>query len=168
MVRPRVLSSQQLAEFWREHSAALLLLARSYGGPAEDCVQEAFIRLAIQEPIPDSPVAWLYRVVRNEAVSQIRSQRRRRDRESAVASKQPLWFEPSSVTEDDIADIDQLGRCLAALETNIRDVVVAHIWGNMTFREIAEAFEMSRTKAHRVYQQGIRQLQQMIHAQHGA
>lgn len=162
MVRTRVLSSQQLAELWQEHAAALLLLARSYGEPAEDCVQEAFIRLATQDPVPDSPVAWLFRVVRNEAVSQLRSQKRRHDRESLVARAQPRWFEAGS--DDQSIDAEQITRGLATLHDEIQNIVVAHIWGNMTFREIADAFDISRATAHRMYQQGIQQLQRIVKA----
>lgn len=157
-----MLSSKQLADLWNEHAAALVLLARTYGEAAEDCVQEAFIRLAIQEPIPQSPAAWLFRVVRNEAVTQMRSQQRRRDRESRVARDRPQWLESPSFTEDGWGDVDEIQRGLAALEDTIRDVVVAHIWGNMTFREIAEAFDISRAKAHRCYQQGIHDLQRLM------
>jgi len=157
-----VLSSQQLADLWHRHSAALLLLARSYGEPAEDCVQEAFIRLATQEPIPDSPVAWLFRVVRNEAVSQLRSQKRRCDREAVVAREQPPWFESATAAVGNSAEIDEIKRGLTTLEDTTRDILVAHIWGNMTFREIADAFDVSRATAHRVYQQGIQQLQKIV------
>jgi RNA polymerase sigma factor (sigma-70 family) len=165
MVRPRVLSSQKLAQLWREHSATLLLLARSYGESAEDCVQEAFIRLATQEPIPDSPVAWLFRVVRNEAVSQLRSQKRLCDRESLVAREQPRWFEPAAAVDDNFADIDEIKRGLAALEDTTRDILAAHIWGNMTFREIADAFGVSSATAHRSYQLGIQRLQKIVESE---
>ena len=88
-----MLSSQQLAELWRQHSAALLLMARPYSDFAEDCVQEAFIRLATQESVPDSPLAWLVQVVRNESINQLKSRHRRHDREAVAASRQPRWFE---------------------------------------------------------------------------
>lgn len=154
-----MLSSKQLAELWHEHAAALVLLARPYGDAAEDAVQEAFLRLAVQEPVPHSPAAWLYRVVRNEAVSQTRSQRRRRDRESRVAGEQPQWLEGPAFTADLIADAEEVQRGLASLDDAARDIVVAHIWGSMTFRELGDAFGISRAKAHRLYQQGIQQLQ---------
>ena len=38
---------------------------------ADDCVQEALIELARQPRVPENVVAWLYRVVRNRAVSQL-------------------------------------------------------------------------------------------------
>ena len=44
-------------------------------------MQEALIELARQPRVPASPVAWLYRVVRNRAISQFRSARRRERRE---------------------------------------------------------------------------------------
>ena len=52
---------------------------RSSGGTthAEDVVHEAFIKLVRQHRPPEDAVAWLYRVVRNGAIDQPRSARRR-------------------------------------------------------------------------------------------
>ncbi len=157
-----MLSAKQLAELWSDHSAALLLLARTYGESADDCVQEAFIRLAVQQPVPDSPVAWLFRVVRNEAVSQQRSRRRRRRRELAVGCQQSCWFDESSANPSGLVDTEELQESLAALEPEVRDVVVTNIWGGRTFREIADTFGISRARAHRLYQQGLRELRQRL------
>ncbi|MCA9066602.1 MAG: hypothetical protein KDA96_26225, partial [Planctomycetaceae bacterium] len=67
-----VISPEQLHHLWQQHTAALLLLARGYcrgiDVSPEDCVQEAFVRLATQCPVPDCPRAWLLRVVRNLAI----------------------------------------------------------------------------------------------------
>ena len=75
-VRPELL--QRLLD---EHGAALELFAAQWTEAPEDCVQEAFLQLVRQPLPPDRIVAWLFRVVRNRAISLQRaaSTRRRQD-----------------------------------------------------------------------------------------
>ncbi len=58
-----------LSLLWQKHSAGLLLYARQKSSAAEDLVQMAFLSLARQTIAPTDPATWLYRVVRNHAVS---------------------------------------------------------------------------------------------------
>ena len=67
-----------------------------------------------------------------------------------------------------LPDADQLQNALSKLEHRTRDLVVAYIRGNMTFRGISSAFDLSRAKAQRIYQHAIRLLQQMIHIEQDA
>ena len=60
------------------HAPALELYARQWCDTAEDVVQEAFVKLAGQNPAPDHPAAWLFRAVRNGALN------------AATASRTPL------------------------------------------------------------------------------
>ena len=66
----------QLANLVAEHAGALTLFARQWCQAAEDVVQEAFIKLAGLSVAPERPVGWLYRTVRNGAISALRSSRR--------------------------------------------------------------------------------------------
>ena len=159
-----MLSSQQLANLWREHSATLLLLARKYGDFAEDCVQEAYIRLAAQTSVPENPSAWLFRVVKNEAVSEMRSEQRRRNRERQAAQPHRHWLEPTA-TDDPGLNSVELDQALCSLDRDVYDIVVARLWGGLTFRDIAEAFDTSRATACRVYQRGIQQLRDALCAE---
>src|SRR5258708_7944837 len=81
----------EMGRLYRQHAAALRLYARQWGGGAEDLVQDAFIRLAQQRLPPERVLAWLYRVVRNEALASFRSAARRRQRERK-ASPGEAWF----------------------------------------------------------------------------
>src|SRR5262245_7792565 len=76
-----------LAALWERHSPALLLYARQKSAAAEDLVQTAFLSLARQAEPPRDPVTWLYRVVRNGAVSHWRQEQRRQRREQAMAEQ---------------------------------------------------------------------------------
>lgn len=167
-----MLSSAELSRLWRAHAAALLLLARSRCGTAaasaaEDCVQEAFIRLAAQEPAPDEPAAWLLKVVRNAALDAVRDQNRRSAREATAVSFRSAWLEPADPTSLDNPSADEIQNALKNLDDVTRDIVVAHLWNNMTFRQIAEAFELSHATAHRKYEAGISELRLLISAQQG-
>ena len=158
----RVLSSEQLSQLWQKHADALLLIARGHcrtlPGAAEDCVQEAFIRLATQEPVPEVPVAWLVKTVRNAAIDAIRSQHRRVTREQMVARQRQVWLEPVDTCSLDQPSTQQIQYSLQQLDDVTRDIVVSHLWNDMTFRQIAAAFEMSHATVHRRYEAGIEQL----------
>ena len=89
-----------------EHGGALALYAAQWTENADDCVQEALIELAGQSHVPASPVAWLYRVVRNRAISQYRSSRRRERREQLALRLRPREGVPPGQTAE--SDSEQL------------------------------------------------------------
>src|SRR5438270_2406943 len=72
-----------------EHAAALELYARQWCAAPEDVVQEAFLKLVAQREMPRQVVPWLFRVVRNEAISVLRSLQRRRKHETRSMEQQP-------------------------------------------------------------------------------
>jgi RNA polymerase sigma-70 factor (ECF subfamily) len=131
-----------------EHAAALVLYARQWCDAPEDVVQEAFIKLAGQQPEPDHILPWLYRVVRNGGLSAARSARRRRRHEATAAARTPEWFLPSDSAR---LDADAAARALKSLPPEEREVVVAHLWGGLTFEQIGELTATSSSTAHRRY-----------------
>ena len=152
-----MISADELSRLWRLHADGLLLLARMRCQSADDCVQVAFIRLATLAFIPDDPPAWLARVVRNEAITVARSESRRRRREQRFAENSPGWFEPVGESGYDLSP-DEIGTALQKLAPESREIVVAHVWGNLSFRQIAAAFDVSSSAAHRIYTQALQQL----------
>jgi len=148
-----------LGRLFDAHAAALRLYARQWcaGSAAEDAVREAFLSLARQSAVPDQVAAWLHRVVRNAAISAARSRHRRLKRE-ARASSGEAWF--SSV--DDQLDAQSATRLLAELELDCREVIVARLWGGLTFDQIARLQGCSLTTAHRRYHHGLAQLHERL------
>ncbi len=142
----------------REQGAALRLYAATWTRSPDDCVQQALIKLFAVEPFPENLTAWLFRVVRNEAISLARSERRRRRREQQAAEHNDL-FTPAF---DNEVTVDELATALTTLTTDLREVVVAKIWGGLTFAEIAEAVGCSSSAAHRRYQSGLEQLKEKL------
>lgn len=158
-----MIGPEELANLWRKHAASLALLCRLRCSSPEDCVQEAFIRLSREVPPPDDPVAWLARVARNEALSRWRSEQRRRQRELLVAAERPAWFlEPRLADDDAFASPAAVQSALEQLDESTREIVVAHLWSGLSFRQIADAFELSSSSAHRQYAAGLARLKQLL------
>jgi RNA polymerase sigma-70 factor (ECF subfamily) len=142
-----------------QHAAALVLYARQWCAAPEDVVQEAFLKLVRQRPPPDNPAAWLYRVVRNAAVSAARTARRRQRYEAAAAAQAPAWFDDAGA---DGLDAETAAEALQALPPDEREVIVAHLWGGLTFEQIAELAGCSASTAHRRYAAGLAALRERL------
>lgn len=142
-----------------KHAAALILYARQWCAAPEDVVQEAFLKLAKQKTPPNKPESWIYRVVRNGAISAGRSERRRRHHESTAAARMQAWFSPPADTGLDGAAVTDALRNLPAEQ---REVIVAHLWGGLTFEQIAEVSGSSASTAHRCYVAGLSALRERM------
>ena len=143
---------ERLAELLEAHAAALELFAGQFSQAPADVVQEAFVELARQPEVPQNPVGWLYRVVRNRAASEARSARRRKRRESAVAASNEAWFQ---APEQGDLGADEAAEALRTLPEGLREVLVARIWGGLTFEQIGEITNTSVSTAFRRYEEAI-------------
>jgi len=141
------------------HADALTLYARQWCDCPEDVVQEALIELARQLEAPRDPAAWLYRVVRNRAISASRSARRRRRHETDAGQARPGWFVP---TGSELIDARAATAALESLPEDQREVVVAHIWGGLTFAQIGQVTGMSDSTAHRHYVAALSALRERL------
>jgi RNA polymerase sigma-70 factor (ECF subfamily) len=151
------LSASALAALIDQHAAALRLWVRSQAADADNAVQEAFCRLAAEDPPPDSAVAWLYRVSRNLALKQRLSDQRRLQREQTHAAV--------AATRGSAADPLELAEMLAAVERlddELRQVLVARIWGQLSLEEIGRLCGLSTATAHRRYQTALETLRTML------
>lgn len=153
-----MIDAATLSELWRQHADRLLMIARATGEPAEDAVQEAFVALAQQTRLPDDPLAWLARTTRNQILQTQRGKRRRTAREQSVAQERS-WFSHQSEYQDQQLDGQQVTLWLAALDAGDREIIVMHLWGGLTFRQIADIIGRSAATANRRYQQALGELQ---------
>lgn len=142
-----------------EHAAALVLYARQWCSAPEDVVQEAFLKLVAQKPAPREPLPWLYRVVRNAALSASRAARRRQRYEAAAAARAAAWFVPA---EGAALDAEQAAAALSGLPAPQREVIVARLWGGLTFEQIGEVTGTSSSTAHRHYLDGLSALRERL------
>ena len=139
------------------HWTAFVLYARTFCDEPEDAVQEALMRLMKEDPLPETVVAWIYRVVRNCAISRSRSKQRRKKREKFV-SRNVNWFE----NVDNQLDGRFATEILQQMEKDVQEVVVLRVWGGVKFEEIASICKTSVSTAHRRYEQGIDWLRERL------
>src|SRR5437763_1919520 len=153
---PRI-APEELGRLYREHAPALRLYVRQWPGGDEDLVQDAFIKLAQQAPPPEQVLPWLYRVIRNGALTLGRGEARRRRRQDRVSAGE-AWF----ASVEDQLDGRDAARLLAELPLEQRELVVARIWGGLTFEELARLAGCSMPTAHRHYHAGLAALRERL------
>ena len=146
------------------YAAALELYARQWCDAPEDVVQEAFLKLVAQRPLPDQPAAWLFRVVRNGALNAALAARRRRRHEAEAAGEAAIWFRDrrANLPGRDSLDAEAASAALRSLPLEQREVIVAHLWGGLTFEQIGEVSGCSSSTAHRHYTAGLSAIRERL------
>jgi RNA polymerase sigma-70 factor (ECF subfamily) len=150
---------EQLQQLLAEHGAALALFAAQWTNSPDDCVQEALLELVRQPAVPRNPAAWLFHAVRNRAISMSRAAQRRRKHEAAAGAAGPAWFLPAQTPE---IDSQAVTAALQELPAEHREVIVARIWGGLSFEQIGVLAGASTSAAHRRYEAGLRELRQRL------
>jgi RNA polymerase sigma-70 factor (ECF subfamily) len=145
------MSASEFARLVDTHGPPLILYARQWCAAPEDIVQETFLKLLKLRQPPREVVPWLYRVVRNGAIDALKSERRRQRRESAVA-RPVRWFRESEV---DGLDAEITVAALQRLPLEQREVIVARLWGGLSFEQIAEVAGCAASTACRRFSAGI-------------
>lgn len=141
-----------------EQGGALALFAAQWTENADDCVQEALIELARQSAVPPNPTAWLFRVVRNRAISQWRAERRRERREHFAS----LLRRQESAACDETFAPAELAAAVASLPDEQREVIVARTWGGLNYEQTADLAGCSLSTAHRRYEAGLAALRKVL------
>jgi RNA polymerase sigma-70 factor (ECF subfamily) len=154
---------EQIAELVDNYGAALVLYARQWCDSPEDVVQTALLKLVRVRVPPDNLVPWLYRVVRNGAIDASRAARRRHKYEAAAAESVPKWF--ASSPDPGGMDAHTAALALAELPAETREIIVMHLWGGLTFEQIAQAVGSSAATCYRRYAAGIDTLRTKLGAE---
>lgn len=149
----------ELERLLTTHGSALQLYARQWAESPEDCVQQAFIKLATTKVEPENPTAWLFKVVRNQAISQMRTRLRRQNREAQASMAKAHWFQTN---ENNQLDPDRLSLAINSLDETTREVIIAKIWGQLNFEEIGDLVGCSSSTAHRRYVAGLNDLRERL------
>ncbi len=137
----------KLVSAWQQ---PLELFAQQWTQWAPDVVQEAFILLFQQPVAVENPKAWLYKTVRNLAIDRLRSETSRKAREEKFALQRVKII---AQRNDQLPfDVEQ---SLVALAPELREIVVARIWGQMSFEELADVFGVAVSTIHRRYNQAL-------------
>ena len=117
--------------------------------------EQQLIDLLRQSPAPDHPVAWLYKTVRRRATNLARAEQRRAKHQRRAGEQRKPWFLPPDNLLDDTVDLESLLTKLPRLE---REIVVARVWGDLSFGQIADLVNRSTSSVHRRYQRALVQL----------
>jgi len=155
------ISQKQLAQWYEAHGTDLMLYARQWDADqhAEDIVQDAFIRLLKQRKCPDNVRAWLFRVVRNCSISRARRLQQRRHAGQKLTKRQSPWFESRS---DDLIDAKVVQGLLQTLPSNLREIVLLRIWGQMSLKEISQIVKKSIPWVHHDYREALRMIRKKL------
>ncbi|SCG64462.1 RNA polymerase sigma factor [Micromonospora coxensis] len=135
----RVLAPQVLGVLVRRHGQF---------SACEDAVQEALLAAATQWPdrgAPENPRAWLLTVAGRRLTDEWRSERARRDREVAVALREPAYAAVTPPADEDGSDSDDsltllLLCCHPALPRSAQLALTLRAVGGLTTAQIARAF----------------------------
>lgn len=147
---------RQLHELVQSHGSGLVLYARQWCTSPDDALQEALLDLATLETAPNDPIGWLFKTVRCKAINLSRSWQRRDKHERAAAQQRDVWFERDPV---DAIQSGELEAMLEELDAVDREIVVARVWGGMSFEQIGQLVNLSASTVHRHYQHALEQLQ---------
>lgn len=151
------LAAEQLAGLIDSHAAILQVWTRSRTPHWEDVVQEAFCRLATLEPPPDQPKAWLFTVCKNLAEKSNRSEVRRSKRDAARAFPEAFVANPAESLEQ-----SETMAAVEALEASFKEILVARIWGGLSWEEIGQLVGTSPATAFRRYETALKHLRELL------
>ena len=151
--------TREIDELYRRHGRALVLFAASIAGErsrAQDAVHQVFAKLVEQGNLRRAAdrKAYLFRSVRNAVLNERKVQRR-----SVRLEPDCAWFDPPG---RDYAAERKLRRALSALPEEQREVTVLHIWGELTFLEIAGVLGISANTAASRYRYALEKLREAM------
>ncbi len=146
---------------YRQHGAALVLFASTITGErsrAQDAVHQVFLKLIANGDLSraQDKKAYLFACTRNAVLNERKFQDRHEPLEMDAA-----WFSPP---HRDIAGERNLRRALAALPDDQREIVVLHIWGDLTFAQIADLLSINSNTAASRYRYALGKLRDEMSA----
>ena len=146
----------EIRKLYEQHSRGLFACACSVVSSfasAEDALHQVFERMLRGGlEIQGSPVPYLYRAVRNAALNQIRNRSREVNFEDS-------WLEPPSGMQQSGLELQS---SLKELPEEQREIILMHIWGEMSFEEVAAALEISPNTAASRYRYGLSKLREQF------
>lgn len=155
------IDSERLAVWYDAYSDALMLYARNWLGndAAQDAVQGAFMKLMGQTLAPSDVKAWLFRTVRNEAITRLRREQCRRRHDRQLSARQAPWFEDKA---DDLIDGRMAQEVLMTLPEAQREVVLLRLWGQLSLKQIARVVGSPLTTVHSRYKAALAALKERM------
>lgn len=158
-MQPLRTNSVEVELLYREHGAGLLLFATSIAGDrgrAQDAVQQVFLRMLENRKLDEveDVKAYLFTCVRNAVLNDHKASQR-----SVAIKEESAWFDPPQ--RDFTAELS-LRRALGSLPDDQRQVLVLHVWGELTFLQTAEVLGISANTAASRYRYALAKLRESL------
>lgn len=154
----RKLSADDVRRLYDRHGPALVAYACSFvtdAAAAEDVVHQVFLRLLRgTTDVPDVPVAYVYRAVRNAALNILRAGEHQRPLDPASSVFARAGGSPDAALA--------LQTALAELPEEQREVLVMRIWSGLTLEEVAHATGVPLHTAASRYRYALEKLRQRL------
>ncbi len=157
-MQPRA-NSAEVELLYQQHGRVLLLFALAIAGDrgrAQDAVHQVFLRMLEARnlgPVADAK-AYLFASVRNAVLNDTKVRQH-----SVALDEESAWFDPPH--RDYTAELN-LRRALGTLPEDQRQVVVLHVWGELTFMQIAEILDISANTAASRYRYALARLREAM------
>jgi RNA polymerase sigma-70 factor (ECF subfamily) len=148
-------NTAEIESLYRQHGAALLLFASAISGDrgrAQDAVHQVFLKAIENGSVSQAKnkKAYLFACVRNAVLNDAKVQDR-----NMPLDVDSAWFSPP---DRDYAGEQNLRRALGELPDDQREVIVLHVWGELTFSEIGDLLGVSSNTAASRYRYGLGKL----------
>lgn len=121
---------------------------------AEDAVHDALVSVARSQTMPQNLRGYVRRSVRNSALRLATTR--------PVAAEPRDFFASEHLSPPATALAQQVVRWLPELNEQHREAIVLHLWGELSFREIAEHMDVPLGTVTSWYQRGISHLQRRV------
>lgn len=149
----------EIESLYRRHGSALLLFAAAISGErsrAQDAVHQVFLKLLEDGNLRRAvdKKAYLFACVRNAVRNEARMQQR-----NLPLEEESAWFDPPA--RDYAAELS-IRRGLAALPEDQREVIVLHLWGELTFSQIAGLLDINANTAASRYRYALARLRESM------
>ncbi len=148
-------NTAEIEVLYRQHGAALLLFASAISGDrgrAQDALHQVFLKVIENGSLGQAidKKSYLFACVRNAVLNDAKLQDR-----SMPLDVDSAWFSPP---DRDYAGERNLRRALGDLPNDQREVIVLHVWGELTFSEIGELLGVSSNTAASRYRYALAKL----------
>lgn len=141
---------------WSEELFRFAFYRLSSREDAEDVVQEAFLRVAKNDPSQlKEPRAYLYRAIQNGCNDYLRRRR------PTFEIDQRLTKEPEVEEREALEEAAQINQLLNKLPEEQSEVIRLHLHGNLKFTEISEVLNLSASTLKSRFAAGIERLKKM-------
>lgn len=154
-------NTAEIEVLYRQYGAALLLFASAISGDrarAQDAVHQVFLKAIENWSVSQATnkKAYLFACVRNAVLNDAKVQDR-----NMPLDVDSAWFSPP---DRDYAGEKNLRRSLGELPDDQREVIVLHVWGELTFSEVGDLLGVNSNTAASRYRYALTKLRGLMPA----